>query len=88
MATLRERVRWSLREGVVIAAILVAWLIVGALVAFPFELLQEVFRLRIAFPVYELPIFAVAQANVALYVVVRAGTLLIDHYRGDEEVLG
>jgi membrane-bound ClpP family serine protease len=91
--TPRERLRWALREGLVIAGILLFWLGVAVVLVGLFSLLSVTLHLVGLRPfhlVAELlqrsaflwPAFsAVAFATVGLYVVVRAGTLLIDHYR-------
>lgn len=91
--TARERLRWALREGLVIAGILLFWLgvAVGLVGLFsllsvalhvtglrPFHLVAELLRRSsLLWPAFS----AIAFATVGLYVVVRAGTLLIDHYR-------
>ena len=90
--TPRDRLRWALREGFVIAGIVLFWLGVAVVLVAglsllglalrllgtgPFHLLSELLR-RTAFLWPALS--AVAFATVALYVVVRAGTLLIDHH--------
>ncbi|NIQ57977.1 MAG: hypothetical protein GWN71_32775 [Gammaproteobacteria bacterium] len=89
----RGRLRWALRESLVIAGVLLGWLALGvALLALggllgltlhviglrPLRLVAVVLeRSAVLWPAFS----AVAFATVALYVVVRAGTLLIDHYR-------
>lgn len=89
----RERLRWALREGLVIAGILLFWLgvavvLVGVLSLFSatlhlvglraFHLVAELLeRSALLWPAFS----AIAFATVGLYVVVRAGTLLIDHHR-------
>ena len=95
--TPRARLRWALREGLVIAGIVRFWLgaaalLVGALSvlglalrllgAGPFHLVADLLR-RAGFlwPAFS----AVAFATVGLYVAVRAGTLLLDHYRADPD---
>ncbi len=92
--TVRERVRWAVREGAVLLGVLAFWLAVFlALVAvvsvvlfvirtlqleplrFVYEFLEDLQRGLWAALV---PLVA---ANASLYVLVRAGTVLIDHYR-------
>ena len=92
--TPRARLRWALIEGSVIAGIVLFWLgvavvLTGALSLLgfalqalgigAFHLVADLLR-RTGFLWPTLS--AVAFATVGLYVVVRAGTLLIDHHRG------
>lgn len=91
--TARGRLRWALHESLVIAGVLLIWLAIGVALlglAALLSLALHVVGLRPLHVVAELlersavlwPAFsAVAFATTALYVVVRAGTLLIDHYR-------
>lgn len=91
--TPRDRLRWALREGLVIAGILLFWLGVAVVLVGLFSLLSVTLHLiglrplRLVAELLERsgllwPAFsAIAFATVGLYVVVRAGTLLIDHYR-------
>lgn len=87
--TPRARLRWAIREGLVIAGIVLFWL--GVAGAFSLltvglhlvdvratHLLADVLRRTAGlWPAMT----AVAAATTGLYVVVRAGTLLIDHHR-------
>lgn len=91
--TPQERLRWALREGLVIAGVLLFWLGVAAVLTGVLSLLGVVLamsglrgfhlvsdllrRAEFLWPAFS----AVAFATGGLYVVVRAGTLLIDHYR-------
>lgn len=89
----RARLRWAIREGLVIAGIVLFWLGVAVVVAGAFSLLtvglhlvdvrathllaDVLRRTAVLWPAMT----AVAVATTGLYVVVRAGTLLIDHHR-------
>ena len=92
-STPRGRLRWALREGSVVAGIRLFWLgaavvLVGLLSLLsvglhatglrPFHLVAELLeRSELPWPAFS----AVAFATAGLYVVARAGTLLIDHDR-------
>lgn len=80
------RVRWSLVEGLVIAAILAAWLAVRLVVEIAIHLVNVpigggMARVLAAMggAVVDL-IVPLAVANVALYVAVRAGLVIVDRY--------
>lgn len=91
--TPRGRLRWALREGLVIAGILLFWLGVAVVLTGGLSLLSValhvigvdalrlvadlLLRTEFLWPL----VSAAAFATVGLYVVVRAGTLLIDHHR-------
>ena len=91
--TPRGRLRWALREGAVVAGVLLFWLAAAAALTLGLSLVSLLIRAFHLGPLYLVadlfrrtavlwPAFsAVAFATVALYVVVRAGTLLIDHSR-------
>lgn len=91
--TPRGRLRWALHESLVIAGVLLFWVGLALAVSLAAALLRVVLA---RLPVRELRLLvdllqrldflwpgltSVATAAVGLYVVVRAGTLLIDHYR-------
>ncbi|MFB6310962.1 MAG: hypothetical protein ABEH64_07245 [Salinirussus sp.] len=88
-----DRIRWALRESAIVFAIVIFWLALGVGLLLVLGLLQ-VFARALGFPpVRFLFAFAdhggaawalltpVATASTALYVLVRAGTVLIDRYR-------
>lgn len=91
--TPRDRLRWAIRESLVIAGVLLFWFGLSVLLtvttsllslAFEFARLHQLRPLLVLFRRVELlwpPLMAAALATVALYVLVRAGTLLVDHYR-------
>ena len=80
------RVRWSLVEGLVIAAILAAWLAVRLVVEIAIHLVDVPVRggaaavlTAMGGAITEL-IVPLALANVALYVAVRAGSVVVDRH--------
>ena len=91
--TPRGRWRWALREGYVVAGILLFWLAVAAVLTAALSALSFLIRALRLGPLRGLaelfergavlwPALSwVAFATVGLYVTVRAGTLLIDHWR-------
>lgn len=92
-ATPGGRIRWALPEGLVIAGILLFWLGVAVLLTGVLSLLSVslhvlgIDALRLVADLLRRTGFfwpalsAVALATVGLYAAVRAGSLLIDHYR-------
>lgn len=87
-----DRLRWALREGLIIAGILLFWLAVAVLLVGLLSGLSSVLHfigLRPFHQIAELlersvriwPAFSsIAFLTAGLYTVVRAGTLLIDHH--------
>ena len=80
------RVRWSLMEGLVIAAILGAWLLVRLVVEAAIHLVDVPVAggparvlAGMGDAIAEL-VVPLALANVALYVTVRAGSILVDRH--------
>ena len=80
------RVRWSLTEGLVIAAILAAWLADRLVVEIAIHLVDLPVRGGAASVLTAMGdavtglIAPLALANVALYVAVRAGSILVDRH--------
>lgn len=95
--TPRSRLIWALREGLVLGGIVLAWMVVAlvlgliigslravfeALSLFRFEILAPILQILFRFDVLgRVIITRIAVANVALYVLVRTGMVIIDHYR-------
>lgn len=91
--TVRDRLRWALGEAAVLAGIFGFWLVVGvALTALlsGLAVMLRVFRVEQARLLYELltrieflwpAVVALTLATATLYVVVRAGTLLIARFQ-------
>jgi hypothetical protein len=86
MDTVEARVRWAAREGVVLLGILAFWLVafVASVVLFVAHVagLRPVtaFASTLQHSLWAVLVPLVA-ANASLYAFVRAGTVLIDHYR-------
>ena len=88
MRAVAGRVRWSLVEGLVIAAILAAWLAVRLVVEITIHLIdvpvsggaaQVLAGMGDAVAELVVPL---ALANVGLYVAVRAGSIVVDRHAG------
>lgn len=100
-AASRSRLRWALGEGLVIAGIVAAWVAVavllglavgvlraalGALGLLGVDLLQPVYRILLRFDLLgRVIVTRVAAANVALYVLVRTGTVVVDRYHDGDQ---
>jgi hypothetical protein len=89
----RDRLRWAIDEGLLIAGIFGFWLVLGFLVltalgvlAFVIQTLR-ISQLRFVYDVLRWDavlwsgVMTLANATVGLYILVRAGTILIDRYR-------
>lgn len=88
-----ERLRWAIREATVIAGILVFWLLAGIVLMAGVRIFTIILYWIGVEPIpflYDLrgplrgvwtAIVPLASATTALYVLVRAGTLLIDRYQ-------
>jgi|GEM_PF-2041690 len=94
----RARLYWSLRESLVVAGIFLAWALayvaLRVLLVLPMFLVQVVGPPRVLGEAVQtlyrgsetvlVPVVTQgAMATVALYVLVRAGTRIVDHYRGE-----
>ncbi|AXR82168.1 hypothetical protein [Natrarchaeobaculum sulfurireducens] len=87
----RGRLRWALSESVVVAGILFAWIVVALVVTVAFRVLTLPFRLLdVPLPLSEVllsvsvlgnAILVVTLVTSLLYVLVRAGTLILDYRR-------
>ena len=95
--SLRARFRWAIREGLLIAGVLAFWIGLGLFLMLVLGLvayLIQAFRLEPLRFVYEFAgrsdlvwaaVTPLASATSGLYVLVRAGTILIDRYRAPVE---
>jgi len=93
----RQRLNWAIREGLVIAGILVFWLVVGLVLIAILGLIASLIRtlqlepLRFVYRVAERNAFAwsvvtpLASATTGLYVLARVGTVLIDRYKSPHD---
>lgn len=90
---LQSRFRWAIRESGLIAGIFLFWILfgvifrfVGFVIAFIIQTLQ-IDQLRFVFEIIERSeavwalVVPLASATAGLYVLVRAGTILIDRYQ-------
>lgn len=94
---LEERLRWAIREGLVIAGILVFWLVVGIAISAVLSiiawvlLLLEFDPLRVVYTFTEhgpgiwAAVVPLTGATTGLYVLARVGTVLIDRYQAVAE---
>ena len=97
-STVRERLLWSLREALVVAGIFAAWALVFLAFRVLLVLVQLTFHVArppefLGRPIVELlqggemilipTVTQGALATVALYVLARAGMVIVDHHRGD-----
>lgn len=97
-STIRDRLEWSLHEALVVAGIFVAWALAYLAFRLLLVLVRFTFHVArppdvLGRPIVELlrggelvliPVVTKgALATVALYVLIRAGTLIIDHHRGE-----
>lgn len=84
----RSRTLWAIREGLIVGGILLFWVVIAVVLTVVVFLISLPFALARIGP----PGFAVvsivwtfvgplAFLNASLYVLVRAGTVLVDHYR-------
>lgn len=93
---LRSRFRWAIRESGLIAGIFLVWILFGVIyqlavfvIAFIIQTLQ-IDQLRFVFEVFERSdaiwalVVPLATTTAALYVLVRAGTILIDRYQSSD----
>lgn len=94
---IQDRMRWGIREGIVIAGILVFWLMValglllvmsvlGTLIrTLQLESLESVYRFVARGGVVWGVVTPLATATTALYVLARVGTVLIDRYQSSAD---
>ena len=92
--TLKDRMRWAIQESILIAGIFLFWMVVGLLLlvvlgliavlirTFQIEQLRFVYRFVREDSAVWAAVMPLATATISLYVLVRAGTILIDRYRG------
>ena len=85
------RVRWSLVEGLIIAAILAAWLVVRLVVEVVITFVDLPFGGDFALVLGSVGdamvgmVVPLALANVALYVAVRAGVVIVNRHAQQRE---
>jgi hypothetical protein len=89
----RQRLRWALRESLLIAGIVAFWMGLGLLLLAALGIIAfviQTFQLEQLRPVYEFTrqdravwaaVTPLASATTGLYVLVRAGTILLDRYQ-------
>ncbi|MFC4245515.1 hypothetical protein ACFOZ7_00605 [Natribaculum luteum] len=92
---LQQRFRWAIRESILIAGIFLFWIGVGLLLVSllgAFVFVAQVVNVGPSRFLYELSrqsgvmwaaVTQLASATTGLYVLVRAGTILIDRYQSD-----
>lgn len=84
----RSRTLWACREGFVVGGILLFWVVIAVVLSAVLMVLSVPFAL-FRFGAPGLPVTALvwtivgplAFLNASLYVFVRAGTVIVDHYR-------
>lgn len=97
-SSVRSRLVWSLREALVVAGIFAAWALAFLALRVVLGVVMLVFSVvrpprilgEVLFEVMQggesilIPVVTQgAMATVALYVLARAGIVIVDHYRGD-----
>lgn len=86
MQTVQDRLRFALRDGLVIAGILAAWLLARTVVVLVLQVPADLLGLRPFVALFglvrdSLPLFETAALlNVSLYVLVRAGTVVVERH--------